>query len=52
MPSAKGYSGKHTNDRRTNPGKVKSGRLTLDAHGPQAPLGTVTIPSARKKKGY
>lgn len=51
MPGEQGYSSKHVNDRRKNPGKVKSGKLTLDAYGAQAPLGQVTIPSARKKKG-
>ena len=52
MPGVSGYKGKNTNDRRKNPGKVKSGKLTLDAHGAQAPLGTVTIPSKKGKKGY
>jgi len=54
MPERHGYAGKHLTDRTKSPGKVKSGRLTMDAYGPQAPLGTVSMaPKAKeRKKGY
>ena len=52
MPETKGYGGKHVDDRRTNPGKVKSGKFTFDAHGPQKPMGTVSLARKGKKNGY
>ena len=54
MPGAKGYPSKHVNDRTKNPGKVTSGKVTAQAYGPQAPMGTVSMaPKAKdRKKGY
>ncbi len=54
MPARKGYHGKHMDDRSKSPGKVKSGKVTVDAYGPQKPLGTVSMaPRAREQaKGY
>ena len=43
MPGMKGYGGKHVTDRRTNPGKVTSGKVTAQAYGPQMPMGTVSM---------
>ena len=53
MPGVAGYKMKKVNDRTRNPGKVKSGKITADAYGPQAPLGTVSMaPKGKRKKGY
>lgn len=43
MPSTKGYGSKHVEDRTKNPGKVKSGKVTVDAYGPQKPLGSLEL---------
>jgi hypothetical protein len=42
------------NDRTKNPGKVKSGKITMDAYGPQAPMGTISMAPKKKEKarGY
>ena len=52
MPAVKGYRGKHSTNRINAPGKVKSGRITVDALGSQAPLGTVSLARKKGKKGY
>lgn len=52
MPAAKGYGTKHMTDRTKNPGKVKSGKHTFEAHGAQAPLGTITMKRKGKKPSY
>ena len=54
MPEMRGYGGKHMTDRTKNTGKVKSGKHTYDAYGPQAPMGTVSMAPKKKEKarGY
>lgn len=39
-----------TNDRRKSPGTVKSGRITADAHGAQAPIASVSFARKGSKK--
>ena len=39
-----------TNDRRKNPGTVKSGRITADAMGSQAPIAQVSFARKGGKK--